>query len=120
MADCFSPSATLILAWRWPSDSVMTARLVRSAVRTRFIESCTSGGGMSSRISTVVTLPPHRSVCSDNFTRSTSLTWSRLLSTSSSIMSPATARRVVVAMPWSAPWKSPTLTRLSMGSTIFQ
>ena len=106
MADCFSPSATLILDCRSPSDSVMTARRVRSAVSIRFIESCTPGGGMSSRISTVVTLPPQRSVCSSSRARRTSLIWSRLESTSSRFMSPMTARRVVVAMPRSAARKS--------------
>ena len=59
---CFWPSATLMAACRLPSDSVTTARRVRSAVSCRFIASWTSRGGVISRISTVVTLPPQRSV----------------------------------------------------------
>ena len=51
-----------MLACRVPSDSVITARRLRSAESIRFIASWTSRGGMISRISTVVTLPPQRSV----------------------------------------------------------
>ena len=93
------------VACRVPSDSVITARRLRSAESIRFIASWTSRGGMISRISTVVTLPPQRSVCSSSLARRTSLICSRLDSTSSSRMSPMTARRVVVAMPCSAPAK---------------
>ena len=83
IADCFSPSATLMFDWRAPSDSVMTARRLRSAESIRFMASWTSRGGMISRISTMVTLPPQRSVCSSSLVRSTSLICSRLDSTSS-------------------------------------
>lgn len=117
---CFWPSATLIAAWRWPSDSVMTARRVRSAESWRFIASWTSRGGVISRISTVVTLPPQRSVTSSSLARRISLICSRRERTSSRRMSPTTARSVVVAMPVSAPVKLPTFTRLLSGSTIFQ
>ena len=99
ISDCFWPSATLIADCRAPSDSVMTARRVRSAESCRFIESWTSRGGVISRISTRVILPPQLSVISSSFVRRTSLIWSRFESTSSSRMSPTTARRVVVARP---------------------
>ena len=98
-------SATLIADCRAPSDLVMTARRVRSADSWRFMASWTSRGGLISRISTVVTLPPQRSVTSSSFTRRTSLICSRFERTSSSRMSPITARSVVVATPWSAPAK---------------
>ena len=62
----------------------MTARRVRSAESCRFIASWTSRGGVISRISTVVTLPPQRSVTSSSLTRRTSLICSRFDSTSSS------------------------------------
>ena len=64
--------------------------------------SWTSRGGVSSRISTVVTFTPHRWVTSSSFVRRTSLICSRLASTSSRRMSPITARSVVVAMPVTA------------------
>ena len=98
----------------------MTARRVRSAESCRFIASWTSRGGVISRISTVVTLPPQRSVTSSSLTRRTSLICSRFESTSSRRMSPMTARRVVVATPWSAPGKLATLTTLLSGSAIRQ
>ena len=120
ISDCFWPSATLIAAWRVPSDSVITARRVRSAESWRFIASWTSRGGVISRISTVVTLPPQRSVTSSSFTRRTSLICSRLERTSPSPLSPLTARRVVVATPCSAPGKFTTLTTLLSGSLIRQ
>ena len=116
ISDCFWPSATLIAACRVPSDSVMTARRVRSAESCRFIASWTSRGGVISRISTVVTLPPQRSVTSSSLTRRTSLICSRFESTSSRRMSPMTARSVVVATPWRAPGKFATLTTLLSGS----
>jgi len=50
ISDCFWPSATLIAACRLPSDSVITARRVRSADSWRFIASWTSRGGVISRI----------------------------------------------------------------------
>jgi hypothetical protein len=110
----------LIAACRLPSDSVITARRVRSAESCRFIASWTSRGGVISRISTVVTLPPQRSVTSSSLTRRTSLICSRFESTSSRRMSPMTARSVVVATPWSAPAKLVTLTTLLSGSLIRQ
>ena len=45
MAACFSPSATLMFDWRAPSDSVITARRLRSAESIRFMASWTSRGG---------------------------------------------------------------------------
>ena len=58
---------------------------------------------MISRISTEFTLTPQRSVTSSSFTRSRLLICSRFASTSSSEMSPTTARKVVIAMPCAAP-----------------
>ena len=63
---------------------------------------------MISRISTFVTFTPHRSVTSSSFTRSRLLISSRLASTSSSEMSPTTARSVVAAMLVAAPAKFET------------
>ena len=120
ISDCFWPSATLIADCRAPSDSVMTARRVRSAESIRFIDSRMSRGGVISRISTRVILPPQFSVISSSFVRNTSLIWSRFESTSSRRKSPTTARRFVVATPASAPTKSWTFTTLLSGSTIRQ
>ena len=63
---------------------------------------------MISRISTLVTLTPQRSVTSSSLTRRISFIASRLASTSSSDMSPTTERSVVAAMFWAAPAKLPT------------
>jgi hypothetical protein len=78
-----------------------------------------SRGGVISRISTVVTFTPHRWVTSSSFTRRTSLICSRLASTSSSGMSPMTARSVVVAMPWTAARKFCTFSTASAAWTTF-
>jgi hypothetical protein len=120
IAACFSPSAIVIAACRLPSASVTRARRLRSADIWRVIASCTSLGGVISRISTVVTLTPHRSVTSSSLARRIWLIWSRLASTSSRLMSPMTARSPVVAMPWAAPAKLPTWITLRDGSTTFQ
>ena len=71
---------------------------------------------MISRISTLVTFTPQRSVTSSSFTRSTVLISSRLASTSSSEMSPTTARSVVAAMLVAAPAKFDTCTTDVAGS----
>ena len=63
---------------------------------------------MISRISTLVTFTPQRSVTSSSLVRRTSLIVSRFASTSSSAMSPTTDRSVVDAMFWAAPAKLPT------------
>ena len=63
---------------------------------------------MISRISTLVTFTPQRSVTSSSFARSSSFICSRLASTSSSAMSPTTERSVVAAMFCAAPAKFPT------------
>ena len=102
IAACFAPSATRMAEAFLPSASVTDARRVRSAVSCRFMASCTSRGGVSSLISTLVTFTPHRWVISSSFTLSDSLISSRLARTSSSGMLPITARRVVCAMPWMA------------------
>src|SRR5437667_175268 len=102
MAPCFDPSATRIADCFLPSASRIAARRFRSADIWRFIASWISRGGMISRISTVVTFTPQRCVTSSSFARSTSLICSRLARTSSRGMSPITARKVVVAMPWTA------------------
>src|ERR1700682_3325929 len=108
-----SPSATVMFAWRLPSDSVTAARRVRSADIWRFIASWTSRGGTTSRISTAVTLTPQRSVTSSSLRRRSSLICSRRASTSSSEMSPMTARNVVAAMPCEALAKLVTATTLA-------
>ncbi len=61
--------------------------------------------GTISRISTLVTFTPQRSVTSSSFVRRIRLMSSRFARTSSSGMSPITARSVVVAIPWLAPAK---------------
>ena len=71
---------------------------------------------MISRISTFVTLTPHRSVTSSSLTRNTVLISSRLAKTSSNEMSPTTARRVVAAMFVAAPAKFDTWTTEVDGS----
>ena len=103
MLDCLSPSATLIVAWRVPSDSVITARRLRSALICRFMASWMSRGGTISRISTLVIFTPQRSVTSSSLARRMWLISSRLASTSSSGMSPMTARSVVAASACEAP-----------------
>src|SRR5438309_1043270 len=82
----------VIAACFFPSASVTSARRLRSADIWRVIASWTSLGGVISRISTVVTLTPHRSVTSSSLARRTWLIWSRLARTSSRMMSPITAR----------------------------
>ena len=79
------------------------ARRMRSADICRFIASWMSLGGTISLISTLVTLTPQRSVTSSSFVRRTRLMSSLLARTSSSGMSPITARSVVVAIFWLAP-----------------
>ena len=81
MADWRSPSARLMAASLSPVDSVTRARRVRSADICRFMASCTSRGGMISRISTLVTLTPQRSVTSSSLTRRVWLMCSRCEST---------------------------------------
>jgi hypothetical protein len=93
---------------------------LRSADICRVIASSTSRGGWISRISTAVTFTPQRSVTSSSFTRRAWLMYSRLASTSSSRMSPITARNVVVAIPTAAETKSRTCTTLWIGSTTRQ
>ena len=115
MFDCLSPSATLIVACRVPSDSVMLARRLRSALIWRFIASWMSRGGTISRISTLVILTPQRSVTSSSLARRMWLISSRLASTSSSGMSPMTARSVVAASAWDAPVKSVTAVTVVIG-----
>ena len=90
---------------------------MRSADIWRFMASCTSRGGMISRISTLVTLTPQRSVTSSRRVRSMVLMCSRSESTSSSGMPPITARSVVVAMPAAATSKFCTFSTNSAGST---
>src|SRR5207253_3403205 len=62
-------------------------------------------GGRISRISTFVTFTPQRVVTSSSFVRRIALISSRFDSTSSRMMSPTTARSVVVAIPMAAPSK---------------
>jgi hypothetical protein len=81
---------------------------VRSADICRVIASCTNGGGLISRISTFVTFTPQRSVTSSELHPRRLLISSRFASTSSSEMSPTTARRVVAAMLVAAPAKFET------------
>ena len=76
------------------------ARRLRSALIWRFIASWMSRGGTISRISTLVIFTPQRSVTSSSFARRMWLISSRLASTSSSGMSPMTARSVVAASAW--------------------
>jgi len=57
----------------WVFIVPIAQRGVRVDLRERFIASWTSRGGVISRISTVVTLPPQRSVTSSSLTRRTSL-----------------------------------------------
>ena len=104
-------------AARSPSASTTSARRVRSADIWRVMASCTAGGGIISRISTLVTFTPQRSVISSSLTRRTSLISSRLASTSSSMMSPITERSMVADMFCAAPAKFCTWTTLAMGST---
>ncbi len=104
IAACFSPSATVMFACLVPSASSTTARRTRSADIWRLIASWISRGGVSSRISTFVTLIPQRVVSWSRRVRMSSLIRSRCESTSSSGMSPITARRVVVASPITAAW----------------
>ena len=119
IADSLLPSAIVIAACFCPSASVTTARRVRSADICRVIASCTNGGGLISRISTFVTFTPQRSVTSSNFTRSRLLISSRLASTSSSEMSPTTARSVVAAMFVAAPAKFETpMTDVAASNTL--
>ena len=120
MAAVFWPSATVTAASRVPSASVTTARRVRSALIWRVIASRISRGGTISRISTAVTLTPQRSVTSSSLARSTWLMCSRCANTSSSAMSPITARSVVVAMPSAACRKLLTSSTLFTGSTTCQ
>lgn len=49
--DCLKPSATLISAWRCPSDSRIEARFLRSAETCRCMSSTTRSGSEISRIS---------------------------------------------------------------------
>ncbi len=63
-----------------------------------------------------MTFTPQRSVTSSSFTRSRLLISSRFASTSSSMMSPTTARSVVAAMFVAAPEKFCTFTTESAGS----
>src|SRR5213593_256224 len=104
-ADCLSPSAMVTVAVFLPSASMTTARRLRSADIWRIIASVTFLGGRISRISTFVTLTPQRVVTSSSFVRRIALISSRFDSTSSRMMSPMTARRVVVAIPIAAPSK---------------
>jgi hypothetical protein len=76
---------------------------VRSAESCRIIASWTSRGGVISRISTVVTCRPTAGHLVELTRRTFVLICSRFYRTSSSRMSPMTARNVVVAMFWSAP-----------------
>src|SRR5437773_5930959 len=84
IADCLSPSATVTVAVFLPSASMTTARRLRSADIWRIMASVTFLGGRISRISTFVTLTPHRVVTSSSFVRRTALVSSRFESTSSS------------------------------------
>ena len=97
MAACLLPSATLIADWRWPSDSVIWARLVRSAVSSCVIASWMSCCGVISRISIEVTVTPQRTVSPAILACRRLLISSRRASTSSTVMSPITARSEVVA-----------------------
>src|SRR6266540_5545647 len=105
MAACRSPSADRMAACFCPSASVTTARRVRSADIWRVIASCTVGGGMISRTSTLVTFTPHRSVTSSSLTWRIWFISSRLDRTSSRVMSPTTLRSVVAAILSAAPAK---------------
>src|SRR5438034_3343470 len=80
-------------------------RRLLSADIWRIIASVTFLGGRISRISTFVTLTPQRVVTSSSFVRRTALISSRFERTSSRMMSPITARSVVVAIPMAAPSK---------------
>ncbi len=111
------PSLTVIAACLAPSASVTTARRVRSADIWRVIASCTVGGGTISRISTLVTFTPQRSVTSSSLARRISFICSRLARTSSRDMSPTTERSVVAAMFCAAPAKLPTETTDICGSS---
>src|SRR5213592_4187503 len=98
-------TATVTVAVFLPSASMTTARRLRSADIWRIMASVTFLGGRISRISTFVTLTPQRVVTSSSFVRRIALISSRFERTSSRMMSPMTARRVVVAMPIAAPSK---------------
>src|SRR5437867_4498758 len=104
-AACFPPSAIVPGAFSPPSASMPTPRRLRSADIWRIIASVTFLGGRISRISTFVTLTPQRVVTSSSFVRKIALISSRFDSTSSRMMSPTTARSVVVAIPIAAPSK---------------
>jgi len=79
-----------------------------------------SRGGTISRISTLVILTPQRSVTSSSLARRMWLISSRLASTSSSGMSPITARSVVAASACEAPWKFVTAVTDCSGSKTFE
>ena len=102
ISDCFSPSATVIAASRCPLASSTIDLLMRSADICRVIASCMSLGGSISRISTFVTLMPHRPVSWSSLVLMSSFMRSRCDRTSSRLMSPTTALSVVVASPTTA------------------
>ena len=94
-ADCFSPSAVRICDCLMPSAVRIVARRSRSARICFSIASWIVAGGSTDFSSTPLMRMPHLPVRSSSTMRSRSLTWSRLVSVSSSVSEPMMLRSVV-------------------------
>ena len=96
-------SASRVAACASASALITFARRSRSASACLAIARCIAAGMPTSRISTVVTLIPHGSVCSSMICWRCSLSCSRWDSSASRSALPSTARSVVWAIidvPW--------------------
>ena len=87
--------ASVCEAWNSPSALMILARFSRSASACLAIARCIVLGSSTSLISTTATLIPQGSVCSSMIRCRFWLIFSRLASSSSSVLWPRAARKVV-------------------------
>mmetsp|Transcript_22602 Transcript_22602/g.89735 ORF Transcript_22602/g.89735 Transcript_22602/m.89735 type:complete len:206 (+) Transcript_22602:477-1094(+) len=99
-------SAALIVAWRWPSDSRMAARFLRSAASWSSIDRTISRDGWMSRTSTRVTTIPHCLVTAFASRSRIAFSCSRAEKVASSGRRPISARSCVSTRFWRPTAKS--------------